>query len=165
MCKKKLVKCCDKRDGEDVGNDVFGGEVAAEEDLAGKGQAEGVNGGDGDEATEFDHGGYGDREYGGGERAEFGEEGGEEPVECDGPEGGAEVLVEEPGKVEREVTDGEADGDGDEEKKEADDSANRVSWSHALYLLQRPLMDSGFRIWTKDWAECEMLCAYLTSTE
>jgi hypothetical protein len=56
-------------------------------------------------------------------RAELREEGGEEPVECDGPEDGAEVFVEEPWEVEWEITHGEADGDGDEEKSGAEETA------------------------------------------
>jgi hypothetical protein len=45
-----MVNCCGKGNGEDVGGDVFEGEEAAEEDLAGEGLAEGVDGRDGDEA-------------------------------------------------------------------------------------------------------------------
>src|SRR6266576_1418516 len=89
-------------DGEDVGGDVFEGEVAAEEDCSGEGQAGGVDGGDGDEAAELEHGGYEDGDCCDGYRAKFGEECREEPVECDGPEGGAEVFVEEPGEAEGE---------------------------------------------------------------
>lgn len=64
--------------------------------MAGEGEAEGVDGCDGDEAGEFEEGGDGDGQRGEGQGAEFREEGGEEPVEGYGPEEGAQVFVEEP---------------------------------------------------------------------
>src|ERR1700686_1959472 len=113
-----MVKSGGEGDGYDVGGDVFEGEVAAEEDFAGEGQAEGVDGGDGDEAAEFEQGGDGDGDCGDGAWMEFGEDRGEEPIECYGPEDGAEVFVEEPWEAEGEQAYGQADGDGDEEEGE-----------------------------------------------
>jgi hypothetical protein len=46
------------------------------------------------------------------------------PVERCGPEDGAEILVEEPWEVEGEIANGEADGDGDEEQKKTEETAD-----------------------------------------
>lgn len=95
-CEEGVVERSSEGDGEEVGGDVFEGEVTAEEDLAEEGEAEGVDGCDGDEAGDFDDGCDGDRECGEGLWAEFGKKRGEKPVEGYGPEDGAQVFVEEP---------------------------------------------------------------------
>ena len=103
-------------DGENVGGDVFDGEVAAEEDFAGDGQAEGVDWGDGNEAAELEQGGDNDGDCCDGYGAKFGEDCGEEPVECDRPEDGAQIFIEEPWEAEWKQSNREADGDGDEQE-------------------------------------------------
>src|ERR1700675_4144404 len=50
-CDEGVVEDGSESDGEEVDGDVFDGEVAAEEDFSGEGQAEGVDGGDGEEAA------------------------------------------------------------------------------------------------------------------
>ena len=137
MCDEGVVESGGEGDREDVSGDVFDGEVAAEKDLSGESEAEGVDGCDGDEAVEFDEGGDEDGDCGEGWWAEFGEDRGEEPVESYGPESGAKVFVEEPGEVEWEEADGQACGDGDEQKKRGDRSAAARRWkgcalSHAV---------------------------------
>jgi hypothetical protein len=125
------------------------GEEAAKQDLTGEGLAEGVDGCDGDEPGEFEEGGDDDGDGCEGLRAEFGEDCGEEPVEGDGPEYRTQVFIEEPREVEREITYGQADGDGNEEQKETDDTADRVSWSHALCC-------SSAHLWTTDFGFGQM---------
>lgn len=130
-----MVKCGGEGDREDVGGDVFDGEVAAEEDFSGEGEAEGVDGGDGDEAAEFEQRGDDDGECGKGWRAEPGQERGEEPVEGDSPENGAEVFVEEPGEVEGEKAHGQADGDGDDEEDKGGERAAHLRFRLLTFLL------------------------------
>ena len=133
-----VVECGGEGYGEEVGRDVFEGEVAAEEDLPREGLAEGVDGGYGDEAGKFEDGGYGHGECCDSNWAEFGEEGGEEPVECSRPEEGAEVFVEEPREVEREIADCQADGDGDEEKGEGFERALHEVWEANIQRRMEP---------------------------
>ena len=95
-----MVECGSDSDGKPVGDDVFEAEEAAEEKLAGQGEAEGVEGGGVDEAAEFDGCG-GER----GEESQFvglvaWEDGGDQPIESGGPEHRAAVLVEKPWKME-----------------------------------------------------------------
>src|SRR5580700_10048227 len=61
--------------------------------------------------------------------AKFWEECGEKPVEGHGPEDGAEVFVEEPGEMEGEEEDGEADWDGDEKDGEGNEAAAHLGLS------------------------------------
>ena len=120
---QEVVEGGGEGDGEDVGGDVFEGEVAAEEDHPCECLAEDVDGGDGNEAAEFKQGGDDDGEGCEGAWVAFGQECGQEPIEGDGPEGGAEIFVEEPGEVEGEQAHGEAEGDGDEEEDEGGEGA------------------------------------------
>jgi hypothetical protein len=85
--------------------------------------AEGVERCDGDKAAELEHGGGGDGECGYDLRAQFGEESGEGPIECDRPESRAKVFVEDPREVEGEEAHGEAKGDANEEEDERGDGA------------------------------------------
>ena len=73
MGEEGVVQGGGEGDGENVCGNVFEGEVSAEEDLACEREAEGIDGGDGDEAAEFDQGGDRDGERGQRLWAKFGE--------------------------------------------------------------------------------------------
>jgi hypothetical protein len=136
-----LIEYGGENDTESVGDDVFGGEVAAEEDAAEEGEAEGVDRCDGDESGELQQGcdDYGYRREG--LWAEFGKKGGEEPIEGDRPEDGAEVFVEEPWQIEREKAHGEADRDGDDKERRADRAAS--VWVSGALIRHVDISDAG----------------------
>ena len=115
-----MIECRGNEDGEEVGGDVFEGEEAAQEDFSGEGEAEGVNWGQRDEATELEDDGDEDGECCDGSCAASGEKCGKEPVEGYGPEEGAEVFVEEPWQAQGEQTHGQANRYGDDEQERAD---------------------------------------------